>query len=205
MPDFNKLLSHNRAWAEGRKAEDPGYFQRLAGGQRPPFLLFGCSDSRKSLNTMLGTEPGELFVHRNVANQVPPNDPNVQAVLEFAILELKVQHVVVSGHTHCGGVGAALRGVEKGALGAWLKGLRDLARSHAGELGTLPDLPARADRLAEINVLAQLRNILVSTPYRRALEEGFAPSVHGWMFDLSTGLIRDMELPRSEWQSEGLL
>jgi len=205
MTDFKKLLDRNRSWAEARIEEDPAYFERLARGQSPPFLLLGCSDSRKSLNSMLGTQPGELFVHRNVANQVPPDDPNVQAVLEFAILNLEVQHVIVSGHTGCGGVRAALEGVEEGAVGAWLKDLRELAKRHAQELEPLPDLRTRGDRLAEINVLAQLRNVLTSTPYREARAGGFAPSLHGWMFHLSTGLIREMELPLARWRSEELL
>jgi carbonic anhydrase len=205
MPDFPKLLDRNRAWVEARIAEDPDYFKKLAEGQRPPFLFFGCSDSRKCMNSMIGSEPGELFVHRNIANQVPPDDPNVQAVLEFAILNLKVRHVVVGGHTRCGGVGAALAGLEDGAVGRWIKNLRDLARVHQGELGEIADPLARANRLAEINVVAQLRNVLLSHPFRDAKEGGFAPTVHGWMFDLSTGLIREIELPLEGWRAEGLL
>jgi len=205
MPDFSKLLNRNRSWVQARVAEDPDYFKELAEGQRPPFLFFGCSDSRKCLNSMIGAEPGELFVHRNIANQVPLHDANVQAVLEFALLNLEVKHVVVGGHTRCGGVGAALAGLEDGAVGAWIADLRELARTHARELEGLPDLMARANRLAEINVVAQLRNVLLSEPYRKAKEQGTAPTVHGWMFDLSTGYIREMELPLEAWRAEGLL
>jgi carbonic anhydrase len=205
MPHFPKLLERNRDWVEARIAEDPDYFKKLAEGQQPPFLFLGCSDSRKCMNSMIGSEPGELFVHRNIANQVPLDDPNVQAVLEFAILNLKVRHVVVGGHTRCGGVGAALAGLEDGAVGRWIKNLRDLARLHEEELAELPDPLARANRLAEINVVVQLRNVLLSAPYGEAREGGFAPTVHGWMFDLSTGLIREMELPLEEWRDEGLL
>ena len=205
MPDFPQLLERNKAWVEARVAEDPEYFKRLAKGQQPPFLFFGCSDSRKCMNSMLGSGPGELFVHWNIANQVPLNDPNVQAVLEFAILNLKVRHVVVGGHTSCGGVGAALAGLEEGAVGAWLKALRDLAARHKEELENLPNPLARANRLSEINVAEQLRNVLLSSPYRAARDGGFAPSVHGWMFDLSSGYIREMELPLRDWQAEGLL
>lgn len=205
MPEYRELLERNRSWVEAKVAEDPGFFTDLAEGQRPPFLFFGCSDSRKCLNSMLGAGPGELFVHRNIANQVPLDDPNVQAVLEFAILNLRVRHVVVGGHTRCGGVGAALAGLSDGAVGAWIAGLRELAATHAGELEGLPNLLARANRLAEINVVAQVHNVLLSKPYQRAKKEGKAPSVHGWIFDLASGLIREVELPVGEWREEGLL
>jgi carbonic anhydrase len=205
VPDFPKLLEKNRAWVAAKLAEDPGFFEKLAEGQRPPFLFFGCSDSRKCLNSMIGTGPGELFVHRNIANQVPVADPNVQAVLEFAILNLRVRHVVVSGHTRCGGVGAALAGLEEGAVGAWLKDLRELAASHASELEGFPSLLERANRLSELNVIAQVRNVLLSAPYRKALEEGSAPTVHGWVIDLTSGYIRELELPEEAWRAEGLL
>jgi carbonic anhydrase len=205
MPDFTQLLDRNRTWVETRLRDDPGYFEKLAQGQRPPFLFFGCSDSRKCLNSMIGAEPGELFVHRNIANQVPLDDGNVQAVLEFAILNLEVKHVVVGGHTRCGGVGAALAGLEDGAVGAWLTELRGLARAHSQELEVLPNLEARANRMAEINVVAQLRNVLLSPPYRKARDMGIAPSVHGWMFALSTGYITELDLPLDAWRAEGLL
>lgn len=205
MPDFPRLLEKNRAWASKKLAEDPDFFRKLAEGQRPPFLFFGCSDSRKCLNSMIGTEPGELFIHRNIANQVPPDDLNVQAVLEFAILNLKVRHVVVGGHTRCGGVGAALAGLEEGAVGVWLKGLRGLVAAHAEELAGFPSLLDRANRLAEINVVEQVKNVLRSPAYRKAKAEGSPPTVHGWMVDLASGLIREMELPLEAWGREGLL
>jgi carbonic anhydrase len=166
MPDFARLLERNRAWVQVKISEDPDFFTKLAQGQRPPFLFFGCSDSRKCLNSMIGSEPGELFVHRNIANQVPLHDANVQAVLEYAILSLKVRHVVVGGHTCCGGVGGALAGLEEGAVGAWLKDLRALASEHQEELEGLPNLLARAKRLSEINVVSQTRNVLLSNPFR---------------------------------------
>ena len=205
MPDFQVLLERNRIWVETKLAGDPEYFKKLAEGQAPPFLFFGCSDSRKCINSMIGVEPGELFVHRNIANQVPPHDLNVQAILEYAILTLRVRHVVVGGHSCCGGVGAALAGYDQGAVGAWLKDLRELAAKHEEELRPLPSLLARADRLSEINVLAQLRNVLQCPPYQTAREEGKAPTIHGWMFDLGSGFIRELELPEEEWRGEGLL
>ena len=205
MPDFSKYLQRNQAWVEAKRAEDPEFFKLLAEGQNPDFLFVGCSDSRKCINSMIGTGPGELFVHRNIANQVPSGDGNVQAILEFALLNLKVRHVVIGGHTRCGGVKAALAGVNDGAVGAWLQNLRDLVEAHAQELEAIPDPVDRADRLSEINVLAQARNVLLSEPYRKAKEGGFAPTVHGWMFDLSTGLIRELDLPEAAWRDEGLL
>jgi carbonic anhydrase len=205
MPEFPALLKRNRDWVEARVAEDPDYFKNLSEGQQPAFLFFGCSDSRKCINSMIGAEPGELFVHRNIANQVPLDDANVQAVLEFALLNLEVRHVVVGGHTRCGGVGAALAGLDKGAVGAWLGNLRALAEAHEEELDALPNLLARANRLAEINVLAQIHNVLLSPPYREAKRRRTAPTVHGWIFDLTTGYIRELELPLANWRTEGLL
>ncbi len=205
MAEFPKLLERNKAWVEARLKDDPDYFKKMAEGQRPPFVFFGCSDSRKCMNSMIVSGPGELFVHRNIANQVPLHDANVQAVLEYALINLRVRHVVVGGHTCCGGVGAALAGLEEGAVGVWLKDLRDLAREHAAELEGLPNLLARANRLSEINVLAQLRNVLLSPAFRKTREEGVPPSLHGWIFDLSTGLIRELDLPKEEWAREGLL
>ena len=154
---------------------------------------------------MIDANLGEFFVHRNIANQVPLRDDNVQAVLEFGILNLEVQHVVVGGHTRCGGVEAALAGVQEGALGSWLGELRNLAAYHGEEMEALPGPSERADRLSEINVLAQVKNVLLSTAYRTAKGAGAAPTVHGWMFDLSSGLIKEMDLPLEEWAAEGLL
>lgn len=205
MPDFSKLLERNRAWVEAKGRSDPEFFRKLAQGQDPDFLFVGCSDSRKSINKMLGTEPGDLFIHRNIANQVQLTDGNVQAILEFALLNLKVRHVIIGGHTRCGGVKAALEGVEEGAVGAWLTNLRALAALHAPELAAIRDPAERADRLSEINVMAQARNVLLSGPYKEAKVAGHAPTVHGWIFELQTGLIRELELPEDEWRRDGLL
>jgi len=201
---LQELLANNRSWASTRLAEDPDFFTRLAKRQAPPILFFGCSDSRKCLNSMIGTGPGELFVHRNIGNQVPLDDPNVQAVLEFGILNLKVKHVVVGGHTNCGGVTAALERQTMGAVGTWLKPMRQLAASHDSELLAISDRFERADRLSEINVLAQAENVLISPAYREARARGCAPEIHGWFFDLGTGLIRELDLPLDEWREKGL-
>ena len=194
-PVILRLLEQNRAWARGRLEEDPRFFAKLAERQQPSVLLIGCSDSRKCLNTMFGTRPGELFIHRNIANQVFLDDPNVQAVLEFAILNLRVPHVIVAGHTRCGGVGAALERHTEGMVGRWLGPLRDLAARHDRELLALPRLEERADRLSELNVVAQVDNVLRSHSIGEARRRGSAPEVHGWLFQLETGLIRGLELP----------
>ncbi len=205
MPDFQTISRRNQEWVQQRLGEDPGFFQKLAQGQAPPFLLVGCSDSRKCPNEMTGLGPGELFVHRNIANQVLPEDGNAQAILEFALLSLEVSHVVVVGHTDCGGVKAALSGVREGAVGRWLGDLRGLAAKHEEELASLPEAREKEDRLSEINVVSQLENVLRSPPFRTALEKGSPPSVHGWIFDLATGYLRELELPRERWRREGLL
>lgn len=204
VAEFEDLLANNRAGVERRLAEDPDFFRKLEKGQAPPFLFFGCSDSRKCLNSMIGTQPGELFVHRNIANQIPLDDPNVQAVLEFAILNLQVTHVVVGGHSRCGGVQAALEGYTQGAVGAWLRPLKELAGRHDSELLAISDPVKRADRLSEINVVTQAENVLMSPAYKEAHARGTAPEIHGWFFDLGTGLIRELDLPLDEWREKGL-
>ncbi len=204
-PVIRELLERNRLWVQGRLREDPAFFERLAGPQKPSVLFVGCADSRKCLNTMTGSQPGQLFIHRNIANQVMPDDANVQAILEFALLHLKVGHVVVAGHTRCGGVRAALEGHREGRVGEWLSPLRDLAARNRGELEGIGELQDRGDRLAEINVLAQVENVLRSPAYGAARSLGTAPEVHGWIFQLETGEIRALDLPEEEWRRQGLL
>ncbi len=199
------LLANNRTWVEAQLASDPAYFNRLARGQSPDYLLFGCSDSRKCPNLMVGASPGDLFVHRNIGNQAPLSDTNVQAVLEYAVLTLAVKHIVVAGHTRCGGMAAALDGGTRGALSAWLRPVRDLVARHEGELLGLSDPGERADRLSEINVVAQVENVLGSAAMREARGRGKAPAVHGWVFDMESGLIREVELPLEKWRAKGLI
>ena len=203
-PVFEDLLANNRAWVEARRSEDPDFFRKLAEGQAPPFLMVGCSDSRKCINSMIGTRPGQFFIHRNIGNQVLLDDPNVMAVLEFGILHLQVKHVVVAGHSRCGGVEAALEGHTQGAVGSWLRFLRELRATHDAELLAISDRKERIDRLSELNVIAQAQNVLSSPSYREAKSRGRAPEVHGWLFSLETGLIRELELPLEEWRERGL-
>lgn len=203
--DYGELLENNRRWVDQRLAEDPEYFRRLGEGQRPAFLLIGCSDSRKPLNVITQTEPGELFIHRNVANMVGPDDLNVQAVLDFAIGSLEVRHVIVCGHTRCGGVQAALEGTARGPVRRWLAPLDELRRAMAADLEALDDPQARADLLAAANVVAQVESVAASRAYQACRAVGAAPSLHGWLFRVETGLIEELEIPVERWRREGLV
>jgi carbonic anhydrase len=201
-----RLLEANRGWAEARIREDPRAFDRLAEGQQPPFLFVGCCDSRKPLDTITRATPGDLFIHRNIANLISPGDPAVGAVLEFAVDTLEVRHLIVSGHTRCGGMRAALDGVEEGALGTWLTPVRKLAALHENELASLGERDGREDRLSELNVIAQLENALAHPSVRRRLEGAGPPlHLHGWMFQVESGLLRALTLPSARWRAEGLL
>ena len=200
------LLEGNRAFVEARSREDPEAFRKLARGQQPPYLLVGCCDSRKPLDVLTRSGPGRLFILRNVANLLIPGDAATDAGLEFALLKLGVRHVILSGHTRCGGVEAALRGVDQGAVGRWIAPLRELARLHQEELDGIQDYDARVDRLAELNVVAQLENALGHPAVRARLQgEGPPLHLHGWMFRLGTGLLEPLPLPVRSWREKGLL
>jgi len=186
------LFERNQAWAAGRTAEDPDFFSRLVHIQRPDLLWIGCSDSRVPANEIVGLAPGELFVHRNVANVVPVTDLNAMAVIEYAVSSLCVRHIIVCGHYHCGGVRAALEGHRAGAVALWLQPLRNLADAHREELDALPSDDARWGRLCELNVAAQVRAIARSEIVEAAWERGAELAVHGWIYDLQDGLLRDL-------------
>lgn len=205
LRDYRELLENNRSWVDERLAEDGSYFRRLAEGQSPGFLLVGCSDSRKPLNVITRTEPGDLFIHRNVGNQVRPDDLGVQAVLDFAIGSLAVRHVIVCGHTRCGGVGAVLDGTARGSVRRWLSRLDELREAMKDELEAVDDPSARADLLAARNVVAQAEVVAASPAYRSARAEGAAPSIHGWLFRVETGLLEELDLPLERWRQEGLV
>lgn len=193
---YEDLLANNRAWARERRTSDPGYFDRLSRGQDPTFLLVGCSDSRKPLNTITGTGPGELFVHRNVGNQLPQDDANVQAVVEYAVGSLGVEHLIVCGHTRCGGMAGALDAIddppeEPSAVTRWLWPVVELARAHREALEALEGFEARADHLARLNARAQIRAArrlpLVAEAERRGRLQ-----LHAWHFVVETGLIEEI-------------
>lgn len=194
MKFLPELFARNRGWAASRLATDRDYFTRLCEIQRPDLLWIGCSDSRVPANEIVGLAPGELFVHRNVANLFDPSDSNAAAVLEFAVDALGVRHVIVCGHYRCGGAKAALEGTATGAVGRWLRPLRRLAEEHAGEVAALPTSEERWARLCERNVAAQVRNVASSPVVTAAWERGKPLAVHGWIYDLADGLLRDLDV-----------
>jgi carbonic anhydrase len=186
------LKNRNRAWAAGKVAADPGFFKRLESQQAPEYLWIGCSDSRVPANEIVGLDPGELFVHRNVANLAPPQDANYLSVLQFAVEVLKVKHVLVVGHYGCGGVAAAVDGQRHGLIDHWLHPIREVHHEHRHELETLPDEKARWDRLVELNVLRQMRNVASDVFVREAWARGQTLAVHGWVYTLASGIVTDL-------------
>jgi len=194
MRTLPELFARNRAWAAAQVDRDPSYFERLCGLQAPEYLWIGCADSRVPANQIVGLEPGELFVHRNVGNVFDPADPNAVSVLQYAVEVLKVSHVIVCGHYECGGVRAAFGSGLKPPLDDWIERLRRVRRVHQAELDALPDDDARWRRLCELNVAAQVRAVCGTDAARAAWESGRELFVHGWIYDLRDGLLRDLEL-----------
>jgi carbonic anhydrase len=195
MTNLTRLLQNNRAWAAARVAGDPHFFQRLCEIQQPEFLWIGCSDSRVPANEIVGLDPGELFVHRNVANVVAPRDSNCLSVVQYAVETLGVRHIIVTGHYGCGGVRAALEGTGAQAgthIERWLAPLRQLASEHAAELQSAGDFDAQWRRFCEINVLEQVRNLASSDVLTTAKRNGIEVDLHGWIYDLQDGLLREL-------------
>jgi len=186
------LLARNRAWAQSITSQDPDFFPRLASHQSPDYLWIGCSDSRVPANEIIGLDPGELFVHRNVANLAPPQDANYLSVLQYAVQNLKVSHILVVGHYGCGGVLSALRNQRLGLIDHWLAPIRELLRTHAAELNALPDEKARHDRLCELNVLRQVENVTTDPFVTEAWDQGVDLTVHGWCYSLTTGIVNNL-------------
>jgi carbonic anhydrase len=192
MSALTHLFAQNRAWAENIKASNPGFFADLAHQQSPEYLWIGCSDSRVPANQITGLQPGEVFVHRNIANVVAHSDLNCLAVLQFAVDVLKIKHIIVCGHHGCSGVGAALRREKIGLADNWLRHVRDVCDQHAGLLEEIADPARRADCLCELNAIAQVMNVCQTTIVRDAWERGQALTVHGWVYGLQDGLLRDL-------------
>jgi carbonic anhydrase len=186
------LIDNNRAWSEGKTGHDPDFFRRLERQQAPEFLWIGCSDSRVPANEIIGLDPGEVFVHRNVANLTPPQDANYLSVLQFSVDVLKVRHVLVVGHYGCGGIAAAIDGQRRGLIDHWLHPIRDTYADHAHELEALPEGRERLNRLCELNVLAQVKNVASDIFVQDAWARGQALSVHGWVYSLADGLVNDL-------------
>ncbi|GAO42890.1 carbonate dehydratase [Flavihumibacter petaseus] len=196
MEKYEKLLLENKAWAAEKVQEDPDYFNRLAHIQRPDFLWIGCSDSRVPANEITGTEPGEIFVHRNIANMVVHTDLNLLSVLEYAVNHLKVQHVIVCGHYGCGGVKAAMTQHNLGIINKWLRNIKDVYRIHRDEINLINDNEKRSDRLVELNVCEQVMNLAKTSIIQAAWKKEQRPHLHGWVYGLKDGLLNTViEMP----------
>ncbi|HKR10810.1 MAG TPA: carbonate dehydratase [Pyrinomonadaceae bacterium] len=192
MKDLKRLLDQNQAWAEGIKASDPDFFQTLAKQQSPKFLWIGCSDSRVPANQLVGLVPGEMFVHRNVANVVVHTDFNCLSVMQYAVDVLQVDHIIVCGHHGCGGVKAALENSQLGLIDNWLRHVQDVVREHEQTLKTIDDKAKRLDRLCELNVMEQVLNVCRTTIVQSAWQRKQELVVHGWIYGLEDGLLRDL-------------
>lgn len=194
MERINELLESNRRWAEEIKAEDPQFFERLSESQSPDFLWIGCSDSRISPTSSVGMLPGEMFVHRNVANLVNHSDMNCLAVLQFAIEVLKVEHIIVCGHYGCGGVKAAFDDARYGLVDNWLRHIQDTMHKYEGDLAKLPNYDARLDKLCELNIIEQVVNVGETTIVQDAWDRGQKLFIHGWIYRIAEGIYRDMKI-----------
>lgn len=191
--EINRIFANNKAWIERKLETDSDYFKKLAKGQYPEILYIGCSDSRVSTEELMGASPGEVFVHRNIANVVPNSDLSSQSVISFAVTQLKVKHVVICGHYNCGGIKAAMESADLGLLNPWLRNIRDVYRLHKSELDGIENLEERYDRLVELNVEEQCVNVLKTADVQKAYKERHI-TVHGWVFDLRTGLLKDLKI-----------
>ena len=192
MKTLPKLFENNKKWAAQIVQSDPSFFQKLARQQSPEFLWIGCSDSRVPANEIVGLLPGELFVHRNVANLVVHSDMNCLSVVQFAVEVLKVKHIIVCGHYGCGGVKAAVDNQHHGLIDNWLRHIRDIYRRHSNELMAIADEEKRIDRLCELNVVEQVANVGSMTAVQEAWHRGHGLSVHGWIYGISNGLLKDL-------------
>jgi carbonic anhydrase len=189
---LEQLKENNRTWSDSKLAIDPDFFKRLEAQQKPEYLWIGCSDSRVPANEIVGLDPGELFVHRNIANLAPPQDANYLSGLQFAVDVLKVKHRLVVGHYGCGGVAAAVDGKRRGLVDHWLHPIREVAHDHKAELVAYANERQRLNRLCELNVVRQVRNVASDVFVQEAWLRGQALSVHGWVYSLSSGLITDL-------------
>lgn len=194
MTRYNSIFDNNRQWVASMKEKDADFFEKLAKDQTPDFLYIGCSDSRVPANEIMGLEPGDVFVHRNVANVVASIDLNVMSVINYAVAHLKVKHIIVCGHYNCGGVRAAMLPKDMGILNPWLRNIRDVYRLHQGELDGITDEHARYNRLVELNVQEQAVNVIKTAVVQKSYVANHYPTVHGWVFDLKTGLLKDLNL-----------
>ena len=189
MEAYRRLLLGNKAWVQDRLTAQADYFERTAEGQQPEFLWIGCSDSRVPAEDITGAEPGQLFVHRNIANLVVHTDLNMLSVLQYAVETLKVKHVIVCGHYNCGGVKNAMARTDLGMINTWLRHIKDIYRTNRRELETIEDEQVRWDRLVELNVAEQVQNLAQTSIVQGAWHADSRPTLHGWVYDIRTGFI----------------
>ncbi len=197
MKSYEKLLAENKIWANQKVEDDPEFFNRLAQLQKPEFLWIGCSDSRVPADRITNTQPGEIFVHRNIANMVVPTDVNLLSVLDYAVNHLKVKHVIVCGHYGCGGINAALSNIDYGhILNMWLRDIKDVYIMYKDELDAIADKEAKSDRMVELNVIEQVKDLARTSIIQRIWKEEQRPHLHGWVYGLKDGRIKPIfEMP----------
>lgn len=191
---YNKLLDNNKKWVAETLKKDPEFFNRLANGQSPPILWIGCADSRVPANEIIGAVPGDVFVHRNIANMVVHSDMNMLSVLDYAVNILKVKHVIVCGHYGCGGVQAALTNKHFGLIDNWIRHIKDVYRLHQDELNSIADEKAKFDRFVELNVFEQVYDLAKTSIIQSAWEKGQDLHIHGWVYDIRDGIINDQQI-----------
>jgi carbonic anhydrase len=189
---YTRLLENNKSWVKKKLELDPNYFNKLSGGQNPEYLWIGCSDSRVPANQITGTQPGEIFVHRNIANMVIHTDMNMLSVLSYAVEVLKVKHIIVCGHYGCGGVLAAMGNKQYGLIDNWLRHIKDIYRLYEKELDSIQDTEARGRRLVELNVIEQVGDLSKTSIVQNAWERKQPLHVHGWVYDIHDGIINDL-------------
>ncbi|RLD47666.1 MAG: carbonic anhydrase [Bacteroidetes bacterium] len=195
--EIDQIFKNNKDWDAKKLSLDENYFKNMAKGQSPEYLYIGCSDSRVSAETMMGVEPGQVFVHRNIANMVPNTDLNVMSVINYGVTHLKVKHIIVCGHYHCGGIEAAMQHADLGILNPWLRSIRDVYRMYKPELDEIDDDEERSNHLVRLNVKEQCINVLKTAAVQKAVTERNL-RVHGWVFDLDTGKLIDLKIDSQE-------
>jgi carbonic anhydrase len=191
---YKKLLDNNKKWVKSKLNQDPDFFNNLAAGQKPPVLWIGCADSRVPANEIIGAGPGEVFVHRNIANLVVHSDMNMLSVLDYAVNVLEVKHVIVCGHYGCGGVQTAMTNKHVGLIDNWIRHIKDVYRFHQDELNAIEDEKKRFDSFVDFNVVEQVLNLAKTSIVQSAWERGQNLHVHGWVYDIKDGLIKDLEI-----------
>jgi len=202
---LDHLKANNRAWAARMVSRDAGFFERLERQQTPEYLWIGCADSRVPATQIVDLDPGQIFVHRNVANLAPPQDANYLSVLQFAVDVLKVKHIIVVGHYGCGGVSAAVDGKRRGLVDHWLHPIREVLHEHRHQLDGIADQSARLDRLCELNVIRQVRNVASDIIVQSAWARGRSLCIHGWIYSLANGLVTDLDVSVSGLKERELL